>query len=130
MESQQQEMMGSFITGTPVPTQDEKTMAMLAHIGTVVANLFMGFGFLVPLFLMMTKGKESSYIRAHAVESLNFQITCVIAGLVGGATACLGVGLVLLAVVFIGAVVFGIIGGLKANEGQLYKYPFALRLVK
>jgi hypothetical protein len=39
--------MGSFISGTPMPTQDEKTMALLAHMGTILAN-FVGLGFAVP----------------------------------------------------------------------------------
>jgi len=28
------------------------------------------------------------------------------------------------------ALVFGILGGLEANKGKAYRYPFALRLVK
>ena len=65
--------MGSYISGSPMPTQDEKTMALLAHMGTILAN-FVGLGFAVPLVLMLTKGKESSFVREHSVESLNFQI--------------------------------------------------------
>ncbi|QSQ25464.1 DUF4870 domain-containing protein [Pyxidicoccus parkwayensis] len=130
METPPREQMGSFISGSPMPTQDEKTMALLAHIGTVLANLVVGFGFLVPLILMLTKGKESSFIREHSVESLNFQITCIIGFVIGGITSCLGVGLVVIAVVWVASVVFAIIAGLKANEGRLYKYPVAIRLVK
>lgn len=129
METPPREQMGSYITGAPMPTQDEKTMGLIAHMGTILAN-FVGLGFAVPLVLMLTKGKESSFVREHSVESLNFQITLFIAGLVGVATSCIGIGLVLLPIVGILALVFGIIGGLKANEGQLYKYPFAIRLVK
>jgi uncharacterized protein len=35
----------------------------------------------------------------------------------------------LLVVTLVG-VVFGVIGGLRANEGQLYRYPLSARLVK
>ncbi|MCP3059858.1 DUF4870 domain-containing protein [Myxococcus sp. K38C18041901] len=121
--------MGSYITGTPMPTQDEKTMALIAHMGTILGN-FVGLGFAVPLVLMLTKGKESSFIREHAVESLNFQITIFIAAVVASITLCVGIGFVLLPLVGVVALVFSIIAGLKANEGQLYKYPFAIRLVK
>ncbi|WP_246357402.1 DUF4870 domain-containing protein [Pyxidicoccus fallax] len=113
-----------------MPTQDEKTMGMLAHIGTLIANLFVGFGFLVPLFLMLTKGKESSFIREHSVESLNFQITCFIGFVIGGITACFGVGLVIIAAVWIASVAFAIIAGLKAKDGELYRYPATIRFVK
>jgi uncharacterized Tic20 family protein len=129
METPPREQMGSFISGTPMPTQDEKTMALLAHMGTILAN-FVGLGFAVPLVLMLTKGKESSFVRAHSVESLNFQITVFIVGFVAAITLCIGIGAILLPIVFVAALVFSIIAGLKANEGQLYKYPVNIRLVK
>ncbi|MFP2910558.1 DUF4870 domain-containing protein [Pyxidicoccus sp. 3LFB2] len=129
METPPRDQMGSFISGTPMPTQDEKTMALLAHMGTILAN-FVGLGFAVPLVLMLTKGKESSFVRAHAVESLNFQITVFIVAVICAITICIGIGAILLPVVGIAALVFSIIAGLKANEGQLYKYPVNIRLVK
>ena len=115
METPPREQMGSYISGSRMPTQDEKTMALLAHMGTILAN-FVGLGFAVPLVLMLTKGKESSFVHAHAVVS--------------SITICVGIGLILLPVVGIAALVFSIIAGLKANEGQLYKYPVNIRLVK
>lgn len=129
METPPRDQMGSYISGSPMPTQDEKTMGLLAHMGTILAN-FVGLGFAVPLVLMLTKGKESSFIRAHSVESLNFQITVFIAAVISSITICVGIGVILLPVVGIAALVFSIIAGLKANEGQLYKYPVNIRLVK
>ncbi len=129
METPPQEQMGSFISGSPMPTQDEKTMGLLAHIGALAASL-VGLGFAVPLVLMLTKGKESAFIRAHSVESLNFQITVMIAMFVSAITICIGIGAVLVPVVGVVAIVFCILAGLKANEGQLYRYPVNIRLVK
>ncbi|RKH74322.1 DUF4870 domain-containing protein [Corallococcus aberystwythensis] len=123
---------GTFITGSPSATQDEKTMGMLAHLGSI-AGLVVGAGFLgwaVPLFLMLAKGKESSFIRGNAVESLNFQITTLIAMVISGVLMCVGVGFILAPIVALASLVFSVIGGLKANEGQLYRYPVNLRLVK
>ncbi|GMT98806.1 DUF4870 domain-containing protein [Corallococcus caeni] len=134
MDPQQREdqQFGSFITGSPTATQDEKTMGMLSHLGAI-AGLVVGAGFLgwaVPLFLMLTKGKESSFVRGNAVESLNFQITTLIAMFVSGILMCVGVGFILVPVVALASLVFSVIGGIKANEGQLYRYPVNLRLVK
>ena len=33
-------------------------------------------------------------------------------------------------VVAIVGIIFGVIAGMKANEGQLYKYPISLNIVK
>ncbi|QAT85123.1 hypothetical protein EJ065_3562 [Corallococcus coralloides] len=123
---------GTFITGSPTATQDEKTMGMLAHLGSI-AGVVVGAGFLgwaVPLFLMLTKGKESSFVRAHAVESLNFQITTFIAMAISAVLMCAVIGFVLAPLVAIVSIVFTVIAGLKANDGELYRYPVNIRLVK
>ncbi|RKH11298.1 DUF4870 domain-containing protein [Corallococcus sp. CA053C] len=123
---------GTFITGSPTATTDEKTMGMLAHLGSI-AGIVVGAGFLgwaVPLFLMLTKGKESSFVRAHAVESLNFQITTFIAMAISAVLMCVAVGFILVPIVALASIVFTVIAGLKANDGELYRYPVNLRLVK
>ncbi|MBN9684864.1 MULTISPECIES: DUF4870 domain-containing protein [unclassified Corallococcus] len=135
MDPQQREdqQFGSFITGSPTATQDEKTMGMLAHLGSI-AGFVVGAGFLgwaVPLFLMLTKGKESSFVRANAVESLNFQLTTLIGMLISGVLVCaLGLGVVTGFIVGVASLVFSIIAGIKANEGQIYRYPVNIRMVK
>ncbi|RYZ33947.1 MAG: DUF4870 domain-containing protein [Myxococcaceae bacterium] len=131
-EQREDQQFGSFITGSPTASSDEKTMGMLAHLGSI-AGIVVGAGFLgwaVPLFLMLTKGKESSFVRSHAVESLNFQITTFIAMAVSAVLMCVGVGFLLVPIVALGSIVFTIIAGLKANDGELYRYPVNLRLVK
>ena len=40
------------------------------------------------------------------------------------------IGILTFFALWIAAIVFGIMGGLAANRGERYRYPFALRLVK
>jgi uncharacterized Tic20 family protein len=111
---------------------------MLAHIGALVAGL-VALAFLGPLIVMLTQGARSPFVRRHAVESLNFQITLIIAFLVGSivgailAIITLGLALIILIplalAVGIGALVLIIKAGIKANNGEEYRYPFTLRLV-
>ncbi|MEO6454719.1 MAG: DUF4870 domain-containing protein [Ginsengibacter sp.] len=103
------------------PTSDEKTMAILSHILTLV------FPLLAPLMIYLIKKDESSYIAWHAKESLNFQITVTIIIIVLFITI---IGILLVWLVGIVALVFVIIGTIRASEGKLYKYPFSLRLIK
>jgi hypothetical protein len=127
MEQQQQ---GSpFLTGAMAPTQDEKMWGMLAHLSALVAGLF-GFPFLGPLIVMLTKGKESKWVEMQAKEALNFQITATIAIWVAAALMLCVIGLILLPLVGLGALVLTIIGGIKANNGEMYRYPATIRLVK
>jgi uncharacterized Tic20 family protein len=127
MDEQQRE--SSILTGSPAPTQDEKTWGMLAHLSALVAGIF-GFPFVGPLIVMLTKGKESKWVEAHAKEALNFSITATVAIWLSAILMFCMVGFILLPIVGIAALVFTIIAGLKANEGVMYRYPASVRLLK
>ena len=124
-----QPQMGTYLTGTPAPTQDEKTWGMLAHLSGLIASL-VGLPFLGPLVVMLTKGKESAWVMANAKEALNFQITVTIALAVSAVLMLVCIGAVLLPLVGVAALVFTIIAAMKANNGEMYRYPATLRLVK
>lgn len=104
-----------------LPTSDEKTMAVLSHILTLVAPI------LAPLIIYLIKKDESKYIAHHAKESLNFQITLMILVIFLLITI---IGILFIGVVAIFGFVFVIIATIRASEGTLYKYPFTLRLIK
>lgn len=128
---------GPLLEGSAV-TDDERTLGMLAHLGTIAAVVFSaGFlGWAVPLFLLIAKGKQSGFVRQHAAESLNFQITVTLAAaalvfltfatLLVGACVTVPAGLALAAAYL----VLPLMAGLRAKEGQFFRYPFALRLVR
>jgi uncharacterized Tic20 family protein len=103
------------------PTSDEKTMATLSHVLTIVA------GFIAPLIIYLIKKDESTFVAHHAKESLNFQITVFI---IGFALAITLIGILLIWLLVILALVFVIMATIKASEGKLYKYPFSIRLIK
>ena len=103
------------------PTSDEKTIALLSHVLTVVAPL------LAPLIIYLVKKDESEFITAHARESLNFQITVIL--------ICIGllitiIGALLIWIVAIIALVLVVLATIKASEGKLYKYPVCIRFIK
>ena len=70
------------------------------------------------------------FVDDQGKESLNFQITMFIALLIAGATLCIGIGFIILPIVGILDLVFTIIGAVKANNGERYRYPFNIRFIK
>jgi uncharacterized Tic20 family protein len=121
--------MGAPTPGAPVPgyaNSDEKTWALISHFGGIVV------GFIAPLVALLVKGNESPTVRAHAVEALNFQITWnvvfFLATIIG--VCSFGILFFLPLIAWAVVIVFSVIAGMKANEGQLYTYPMTLRLVK
>lgn len=106
------------------PTKDDCTMAMLAHL----LGIFLGF--VGPLIIWLIKKDQSAFVDDQGKEALNFQLTVLIAYVVAGASICLLIGFVLLPAVLIYDLVFCIIAALKANGGELYRYPLTIRMIK
>ena len=118
--------------GAMDPAQ-ERLLAGASHWGALLVG-FLSSGtlaWLVPLGIMVLKGKESAFVQRQAMESLNFQISALIYGLVSVvlAVVTLGLGIVLVLAVGLWWLIFTILAAIKANEGQDYRYPLILRLV-
>ena len=103
---------------------EEKGWALGAHLGVLIA------GFLAPLIVWLVFKGRGPFLEHHAKESLNFQITVLIATFVCIITAFILVGFVLLLFLLPWMVIMPIIAAVKANSGEWYRYPLTLRLVK
>ncbi|SRR6266496_1213298 len=104
-----------------IPTSDEKTLAVLSHILTLVAPI------LAPLIIYLVKKNESRFVEWHAKESLNFQITVAIIIIILFISI---IGILVAWVVGIISLVLVIVATIRASEGKLYRYPFSIRLIK
>jgi uncharacterized protein len=111
---------------------EEKTWALVSHFGGAAGMFVLGAvgGWIAPLVAYLSKGNQSPTVRAHSVPALNFQITWSIVGAVGWLTFCIGVGVVIYLAALVVGVVFGIIAGVKAVNGEQYTYPLAFKFVK
>lgn len=109
--------------------EEERNWAFAAHLGSFVAA-YVALGFLCPLIVLLAKGKDSAYVRYHAVESLNFQLTTLLAAAVAGLLVIVVIGLVLLPFIGIAYVVLVILASVAARRGEWYRYPVNIRFVK
>ncbi|WP_029681744.1 DUF4870 domain-containing protein [Picosynechococcus sp. NKBG15041c] len=151
--------------------EQEKNWAIACHLSSLAWILlaFVGIGaipfvnVIAPGIIWYLKKEESELIDAHGKESLNFQISMTIYGLVAGIVLgiLMIVGVVLMVLLGIGggnnpfAALIAILTGIgffafialivaiaifqiavvilaatKVQEGQMYRYPFNLRLLK
>ena len=108
----------------PLRPEDEKLWATLIHVGGILLS------FVAPLVGYLVLKDRGPFVREHSRVALNFQLTVLIAYLVGGATSFLGIGLVITLVAGILVIVFGIIAALAANRGEYYKYPLSIEFIK
>jgi uncharacterized protein len=129
----------------PIPPQplapgDERTWGMLSHL-SVLLNLITGFaGPIATLIIYLIYKDRSRYVAYHAMQSMVFQLIWWYGGglLIGGMWAIVGIlsavviGVVLipiaipltciLALLPMGAVIYGIVGAVQTSQGQDFKY--------
>ncbi len=113
-----------------LPSNDEKQWAMFTHL-SALAGFVIPFGNLLgPLIFWQIKKNEMPFGDDQGKEALNFQITATIAAVISCILMFVLIGFLLIFVVGIAWLVLTIIGGIRANEGEYYRYPMTLRLIK
>jgi len=111
-------------------------MALFSHLSSLSGLIIPLGNILGPLILWLVKKDTMPFVEDQAKEALNFNITLGIIGIVLTiiTVVTFGIGAVLTVplgiLLGIAWLVLTIMAGLKANEGQYYRYPFALRLIK
>jgi uncharacterized protein len=105
----------------------------LLHLSALV-GLFTGIGFLLgPLVVWLLKKEEHPAIDAAGKDAVNFQITMLVAMIVGGLLCITVVGLIvgipLVIVAGLAALVLPIVAAVKAANGEAYRYPLTYRFL-
>lgn len=109
-------------------TDDDRMWAMIAHMSFLITYLGVGLGlsWVAPLVIWLLKKDESPFIEDQAREALNFQLAIWIVSLVCAIT-CILSPVVLVAV--IAGTVYCVVGGIEANKGVAYRYPYTFRFI-
>ena len=111
-------------------SQDEKNFGMLCHL-LALSGFIIPFGnVLGPLVMWLVKKEEFPFVDEQGKEALNFQISLTIAAIVSGVLTLILIGLLMLVIVALAGIILPIIAALKAKDGESYRYPFTLRLIK
>jgi uncharacterized Tic20 family protein len=112
------------------PSAEEKQWALFAHLSALI-GFIIPFGSIIgPLIIWQIKKNEMPFVDDQGKEALNFQITMAIAVIVCIVLMVVLIGFLLIWIVGLLDLIFIIIAALAANNGQAYRYPITLRLVK
>lgn len=108
----------------------EKTWAMFAHL-SALAGFIIPFGNIIgPLVIWLIKKDESPFVDDQGKEALNFQISITIYLIVAAILVVIILGIFLLIGIIILALVLIVIAAVKANSGEKFRYPLAIRLIQ
>jgi uncharacterized Tic20 family protein len=103
---------------------DEKLWATLVHVGGIF------FSFLPALIGYLVLKDRGPFVRQHTTTALNFQLTMLIAYVIGIVTSVILIGGFIILAVIIVVIIFSIIAAIAANNGQAYKYPLTIEFIK
>jgi uncharacterized protein len=121
---------GDETTETGATDQEIRNTAVAAHLSTF-AGLVVPFGSVIgPLAVWLTRRDRDPFIDQAGREALNFGISIAIYGSVLLVAALMLVGIPLLIAGVIAWVVLASLAAAKASQGQTYRYPLTMRLVR
>lgn len=113
--------------------------AVAAHLSAFVGAWVL-VGFLGPLVVYLLGRDRHAFVAHHAREALNFNLTFLLAGVVGGllafvlAIVTFGFGLlVIVPVVLVAAVawiIVTIVAAVRAWDGEGFRYPLTIHFVR
>ncbi len=95
---------------------------MAAHLLPLFGLFLLG-----PLIVWLIKREEDPFVGEHSREALNFQISILIYGIIMAITI---IGLILLIPLAIFAFVAAVVAAIKAANGDDFRYPLTIRLVR
>jgi uncharacterized Tic20 family protein len=110
--------------------REERQYAMFVHFSLLAGLVVPLAGFVLPVVLWQTKKREMPSIDAHGKAVVNWMISSLIYSVACFVLVFVIVGIPLLIALGILSVVFPILGGLKANDGVLWRYPLSITFLK
>lgn len=111
-------------------TPDEKQMGMFLHLSQLI-NLFIPLGGVIaPIVLWQMKKDEMPALDAHGKMIVNWFISAFIYTVVSGILTLILIGFLGLLAMAALSVIYPIVGGIKANNGELWEYPLTIKFLK
>ena len=115
----------------PPLLRQDRTWDCLCHLMALAGLVGIPFGnVLGPLIFWSIKKDEIPSVDEHGKEALNFQISMTIYTIAAGLSIFVLIGIALLPAVLVLNLVLTIIAGVKASNGESYRYPMSIRFIK
>ena len=108
-----------------------RQMSMVIHLTQLLGHTALPvLGWAVPLVLWQVKKSELPGVDVHGKNVANWMLTELILGAIFGFLCIFLIGIPLLIALYVLGIVFPIIGGIKANNGEVWEYPLSFKFFK
>lgn len=109
---------------------DVNQWCMFIHLSQFAGFLVPFAGLVAPIILWQMKRTESPVVDRHGMNVTNWILSFLIYGVISAILCVVLIGIPLLIVLAVLAVVFPVIGGIKAGAGEEWKYPLTIQFFK
>lgn len=114
-------------TSKPVGDQESRQWAMFLHLSLLTGFLLPLAGLVVPIIIWQMKKNDMPEIDVHGKVVLNWILSQIIYAAASVLLIFVFIGIPMLIALGLLAVIFPIIGGIKANNGEVWQYPLSIR---
>lgn len=114
----------------PLAVLDSNTWGVFIHLSQFLFYLLPLAGIIAPIILWQLKKEESAIINRHGQIVLNWLLTELILFLIAAPLCFILIGFPLIFIISIAAIIFPIIGAIKASNGEIWSYPCSIRFFK
>lgn len=111
-------------------TPEQKQMGMFVHLSQLLNIIIPFAGVIVPIVLWQTQKEKMPALDAHGKMVTNWLISSLIYFAVSAVLTIVLVGILGIIALGIMSLVFPIVGGIKANNGELWEYPLTIKFLK
>ena len=116
-------------TPEPGPNKDLRLWGMLLHLSVLAGFVVPFAGLVVPIVIYILKKDELPGLQPHFNVVINWIISLVIYAVICGILVFVVIGIFLFWVLALVALVFPIIGAIKANDGEVWNYPLSIPIM-
>ena len=110
--------------------QEIRQWAMFLHLSQLAGYILPLLGLVVPIIIWQSKKDQFPILDVHGKNVINWIISELIYGAICFVLVFVVIGIPLLGILGILAVVFPIIGGIRANNGEVWRYPLTIEIIK
>ncbi len=107
-------------------SSNENMWGMIIHLSQFCGYLVPFAGLIAPIVIWQIKKEESHILDLHGRIVVNWIITAALFALIFGLLCFVFIGIPLLIALGLIGIIFPIIGGIKANSGEIWKYPCSI----
>jgi uncharacterized Tic20 family protein len=116
-------------SASDAPTQQQCSQASLSHALALLGLIIPCANIIAPLILWVNDKGPGTFVKDHARESLNFQLTMIIVSMINLALCFVLIGFAFFCVQYVFELVVVIQATMAASRGQTYRYPLTIRLL-